>query len=836
MTYDAGSAIAKYGLDVSGFEQGATRVITLYEQIAKAAKETGRSQPTPQTPKPTPIPSVDPAIRANQRLADSAVRAATASRDYEKALSLVDSELNKTLPDTERYNNLLARQATLSRQAAAEARRNQGGGGGANGPALPRTFAGFTGAGLLQGAGVAGLITALPQIQQYLESSGELYRVTLRSDNSLKALAGSSRLYGEAITAAREQQKLFGGSLAENIDGISGLVTVSRSSGAELNRLIDLSQRLSIKDPQQGIGGARIALNEALSGDPTSLARRYEIPKAELAKLRDTSTSTTEKLDLLDKYLNRIGITSEVVAGSIPKDTIAINSFNQSLERSSLAIGSMVSKLQTAAIQSAVTGTEILGLKINTDTVTRGVEVAANGFNVWIQALQQGKSVNEAGQIALANLATGQVEQTKASEDQAQATQQVIDKQNEANAAITEGILKGQAAELQDQRTTAIKQDLQKVGADVALGLYDQSDAAAYLAAKYPELRDQVELMITQEARLAQGTAIASALLREQANQTKELATGLNAASPGRQGNGDSDIDRVVALQQATKEYNKAEQDKAYALANTAGRVTILRGELAKLTPGTAAYVEKSTDLELATRQLASEQEKAATKGAKTARSQMSTLDTVQNKYEDHYRKLVQLQEDYQERSARSLEDFNLRGSRDTEDYQQKRRKLLAEGKIAEANQLKAEFDKDQRRAAEDFQIQQSRAGIDVNQQIRRENESSGIKVGRVIDKAAIRGVRVPGLGSGTAPEAIGGTLPTGVGGPLGGSGQDAGGNGATLLRITFAPIALQLNGKTIAEASYQDIERLLLNDAALVEIASRPQTGAIGAVGGPRP
>lgn len=164
------------------------------------------------------------------------------------------------------------------------------------------------------------------------------------AQRSLKALAGSPKLYAEALETARTQQKLFGGSLQENIDGIQGLITVSRSSGVELQKLVDITQRLSIKDPAQGVAGARIALNEALAGDPVSLAKRYEIPKAALKELRDESTSAADKLAVIDRYLSGIGITSEVASGSVSPVAVSLNELSAAAEKAQVGIGLLLTK------------------------------------------------------------------------------------------------------------------------------------------------------------------------------------------------------------------------------------------------------------------------------------------------------------------------------------------------------------------------------------------------------------------------------------------------------------------------------------------------------------
>lgn len=161
------------------------------------------------------------------------------------------------------------------------------------------------------------------------------------TENALQAVSGSARVYAEALATARQQQLLFGGSLKENIDGLQGLVITARDTGANLQALVDLTQRLEIKSPEQGVGGARIALSEALSeGNITSLRRRFEIPKEAIEGLTDASLSAEERLQVLSNYLDSIGITSEAVAGRVDESAMAYRRLSAELEDFSTSVGS----------------------------------------------------------------------------------------------------------------------------------------------------------------------------------------------------------------------------------------------------------------------------------------------------------------------------------------------------------------------------------------------------------------------------------------------------------------------------------------------------------------
>lgn len=204
-----------------------------------------------------------------------------------------------------------------------------------------------------KGFGALGIAVGAQQLVSFGAQAIRMAADVDTAKRSLQALAGTPELYAEALGIAREQQRLFGDSLAENINGIQGLITVSRSSGIELQRLVDISQRLSIKDPAQGVRGARIALQEALSGDPRSLAMRYEIPKAALAKIRDESTSAAEALQIIDQYLNQIGITSEVASGSVSPLAVNLNELGAAAETAQTGIGQLIAN---AGILEKMTG------------------------------------------------------------------------------------------------------------------------------------------------------------------------------------------------------------------------------------------------------------------------------------------------------------------------------------------------------------------------------------------------------------------------------------------------------------------------------------------------
>lgn len=350
--YDAGTSVGKYVLQADAAIKDIQRLIKGYQDLAKVAGF-----------KPPPIPASGGAAAHINAAAIAQQKLALASNQAARAAQALATEQNKTAREAANTASAQDRAAKSALALAAAQTRAANASKGGTGPALPRTFAGFTPEGFNQAAGAFGLATLGPQVIgqtiQFGIESGKAALQLRETKNSLRAVAGDMATYNQTLAAAKQQQVLFGGTLQENIEGLSGLTITARSSGASLQSLIGLSQRLAVLDPAQGAAGARIALNEALSGDPTSLAKRYEIPRAALVKLRDTTLPVEERLKVIDSFLNKVGITAESVAGRIDQDALAFRNLNAEVEAASIGFGDRLA----SAFSGAATGLgRVIGL------------------------------------------------------------------------------------------------------------------------------------------------------------------------------------------------------------------------------------------------------------------------------------------------------------------------------------------------------------------------------------------------------------------------------------------------------------------------------------------
>jgi hypothetical protein len=120
-------------------------------------------------------------------------------------------------------------------------------------------------------------------------------------------LIGKSRgLDGQKVMDLAEQTSITSiFDQGEIFNAFAGMMSYSKNEN-QVKQLADMAQLLAYTDPMQGMGGAKIAIQELLSGDAKSLYMRFEkIPKAvadELATFADTNDLTKGKN--LDKFIN----------------------------------------------------------------------------------------------------------------------------------------------------------------------------------------------------------------------------------------------------------------------------------------------------------------------------------------------------------------------------------------------------------------------------------------------------------------------------------------------------------------------------------------------------
>jgi hypothetical protein len=963
VTFDAGRAVARYDMDNSGFVAGGQRILGLYAQIQRAAQQTGAAQPRfaggqTEAQLTKQAQGVLALARAEQQRLLAAQRVATEEQRTAQAAanaSRAQQQLARDTTNAARAEQQLARDtantaAAQDRAAIAALKRAEAEDKASRPRPGPTPAAGGDkGLSFGQALGAFGIATIGPgivggAIGKGVEAGREAIELE-RIQRLTKELTGTQAAYNQVIEAARRQQELYGGSLKDNVAGIQGLVVTARSTGAELQTLINLAQRLAVLDPAQGAEGARIALSEVLSGDPRSLSRRYEIPLSALEKIKDESKPVADRLAILDQYLNKIGITSATVTDVVTDQAKAFNQLNTNLGDLQTRAGAIGVKTFAPAVEGANLLLKALegdrdalaeieakseklrikpfgpveGTVTNEDIAAKRRQIAADevrgqfgqGENLALRRASQGDPVgNEqaflaartrlqqaqeeavrlsaisddtAGQVnrllaefgktgdldrfagGLQYVRLAQEAATRATDDsvpgyiraaearnaQARAADEARAKLEAERAELGKSAVDAETSRIKTEELAAKQRELRAALEEAAGGSESIDHAAQRLALLFPITADAAAALIKQlrdlNAEGAKASSIASGIaLKAQENQFR--------VNPYRQQTQEDRAQTYVeGLQQQAQAAQLArEQAQAaaeardrqiLAIGSQAQKVAVLKRQLAE---AQAQYGKTSAQAIDAETRLTEAQQQG---GASRARSAALTQDSIENRLEDSYRKQLQLQEDYQLKAQRAQEDYDIKRGRNQEDFQRRYLKLLAEGKRDEARRAKEEFDREAGRDAQDFARQQARAAQDEGIRREREQQAAGTAVDRLQDRAAIRGVRVPGAVAAGGVPGVAGGVPTGVAGapsvvrgavpvdtvagvvpPTG----VAGGVQSINLAIDFAPIQLVVDGKVIAEGSYEAIRERLTGDLVNLRLSSAPRSSP-SPLAGPR-
>lgn len=587
----------------------------------------------------------------------------------------------------------------------------------------------------------------------------------------LQILAGSQARYNELLAIGRQNQALFGGSLTSNLDPLQQLIFISNRYNANLSQLNETTQLLAAINRTEGFAGGSFSLSEFLGGDTTSIVERFNLPRQALNELAKANIDTSTKLERLNQLILEQGNISEVLAARLRSPEVQINRVGAAFERITIAGGNVINTLLGIAAAGANSG----ALGFRTDDVALGFEVLAGAAERYFLAISQGTPQAVANAQLVQELINPTQQATAATDQATAATQRQTEATAAASSALAEYLQKQQQAATEGQANAAAQAELEALALRVATGQQTQASAVAELARSYPELAAQAGPLIAAQVQLAMATDAYTAALDRQ-----------------RQADGQARL----AQQRANTRDNS--------------------GAIGFDAPGRGKRDEEIfATIQATQQQLKAEQTKAAsaervaTTSERSSRRQISAAQTTTAALAREQEQQVRQTEETYRRLRQAQEDYTLRSSRDEEDFQRQRRRLLAEGRIFEARQAEEEFRRTQRRSAEDFAIAQART-----------REQAGLSAGDA--------VRSVSTGAQVAPAA-----------PASGGGVSGGTSAATpaprVLQIQIAPLAVQVDGQTIATVTWPLIERQVVDDLTRIQVAAPPQTSG-GAVSGPRP
>lgn len=294
--------------------------------------------------------------------AQAQARFAEASGNSNLAVQRLVAAMQQLTPNTAAANSVLTQlQGTLNRQAvaaqaaaAAQVKASQAAAAAAaqEAAAYQKSLSGVTNFA----AGFQKLIGAYFAVTRAAQAFG----ATIEAGNQLekaqatfRGLSGSAEAYEKNLAAARAQQDRFGGSLQDNIEGLSTFANLAKRTGIDINQLANTARALAIVDPAQGFKGASIALKEFFSGDITSLARRFEIPRDRLNELKELAqTDAPAAFQKLQSVLEEFGISQGLLAEQANTTAVAYDKLGGAATDALAAVGqALASGLEPAALR-----------------------------------------------------------------------------------------------------------------------------------------------------------------------------------------------------------------------------------------------------------------------------------------------------------------------------------------------------------------------------------------------------------------------------------------------------------------------------------------------------
>ena len=159
--------------------------------------------------------------------------------------------------------------------------------------------------------GIAGIPQIPQQIMQTIEMATSPALSAERTMTTARSLSLTPQVYNAALSAAAGQQARFGGSLSSNVGKITDFIPLTNAYGVDMTKSLNVARKLAAFDPAQGMQGASIALKEFLSGNVSSLSRRFEINRSALSKIN--TGDATEMLNSLDNVLSSMGVTDKLI-------------------------------------------------------------------------------------------------------------------------------------------------------------------------------------------------------------------------------------------------------------------------------------------------------------------------------------------------------------------------------------------------------------------------------------------------------------------------------------------------------------------------------------------
>ena len=538
--FDAGTASAKYLLDVSQPRKAAAELRQLFASIKADGAALGRGGAAGGAG------GID---AAQSRAAKTAAQVATEQQRAALVAGRLATEQQKAalvLANTEKAQTNAARSALALQQAQQRAAR------AATDPVLPRSLErfgpqaldqiksgllGVVGPAAVAGAALGVVAGAAERTRQAFIFATELEQ----SRRSITTLIGATRDSGRVFQEAAAFGQRYAFTQREITDALQASTQILKVSNASTEDTLGALSRLAVLNPAEGIQGAAFALRELASGDVTSFVDRFNQSRDSAYALRDAIRSGVDPVVALAGFLDTAGVSMQTLedrtqgaAGKLRDLAIQQERFNLALAGQAGGAGEGFLDFRTNLLKE---GAAILsGDFRDIEARNAGRQAAQEAYNA---ALRQGKSDAEA--YVLAQQAQTQAAQEytawvgaagDATRDHGgvlSQTTQEISYQSQAmiqasavlaeaqaatatyNAALGENAgaqaISAAQSEILKERQEGIRDTL----AQLSAGTLGQTQAEGILASQYGVTAAQIPQLIALTAQLAATRAAANA-------------------------------------------------------------------------------------------------------------------------------------------------------------------------------------------------------------------------------------------------------------------------------------------------------------------------------------
>lgn len=512
--------------------------------------------------------------------------------------------------------------------------------------------------GLAVAAGTTGeaLISALRQA-----SGGEIndLNLTLAANKAnLLGVADSAEEFGVLMGIARDRAQQMGISTTQAFDNLT--TGLGRGSALILDNLgIIVSVKEANEQYAASLGKTAAALTEA--------EQKQALINQVLAQGRASLAATGGAVDSNAGAFQRAGVAAqnfgnafgaELAARIGPTVGVLVN-INDAWGRMVSGANQSAEAIAAAAAQStaAAAGLAAFDAEMARSGDTALAEAAYQAARS--ASLAQSTAAAAAAAVATANLSGAYTANSAAAIANADATQHTSAQIEAHAAAVQDAAAKSQIAKIASGELAAVQGSLAQAAATAANVILAGGGNIAATAARLAASSSGVDQLTAAYLRLAAAQATATGVKLQ--NQTARQLIGADSetADLRRSNRATLNEDRDARIK-AAADAAAAERNYQLALGNTAPALSRARSELAQLTQGSAAYINKQIEIARLEQQGA----KGAKGGgggvklsdqAKLNNQLLTTQEAADNKFEDaeadHYDRLMKIQVDFAKKS-----------------------------------------------------------------------------------------------------------------------------------------------------------------------------------------